>query len=128
MSTISSQVKGPGDVHLVLNIAIKAGLDFVKTALSAAEKMAAKPGIPPNLASMYKDCKDSYDDALYNFQNAMDAGSGDLGTTNTMLSAVITDIGDCEDAFQGQTCPLASYSEKVTKMASNCLAIASLIH
>lgn len=128
MGTLSPLVRNPGDVPAVLNVAIKAGLDFAKTALTAADKLATKPGTPPNMASMYKDCKDSYDDAVYNFQNAMDAGSSDLGTTNTMLSAAITDVGDCEDACQGPGCQLATFSDKVTKMASNCLAIASLIH
>jgi len=51
----------------------------------------------------------------------------DIGTINTMLSAALTDFVTCEDEFSGETSELSPYDDKGTKMASNCLAIASLI-
>jgi len=88
------------------------------------------PGVPPQVASIVRDCKDSYDEAMSNFEKAMNAlPEGDFGTVNIMLSAVITDIGDCEDGLSGtgSTFPISDYAEKLTNMTSNCLAIASLM-
>ncbi|WOH13066.1 hypothetical protein DCAR_0832575 [Daucus carota subsp. sativus] len=124
-SSTLGPVAGPAsDVSAVLGVAIKAGSDFAKTAVDAAGKLASRPGLPPDDASPIKDCKDSYDDAVYNFQNAADAlTKKDVGTMNTMLSAALTDVGDCQDAFEGQSSPLAAFSDTLKKMASNCLAI-----
>jgi len=88
------------------------------------------PGVPPQVASIVRDCKDSYDEAMSNFEKAMNAlPERDFGTVNIMLSAVITDMGDCEDGLSSTRSifPISDYAEKLTNMTSNCLAIASLI-
>ncbi|KAL6548199.1 hypothetical protein OROGR_008620 [Orobanche gracilis] len=92
--------------------------------------MADAPGVPPELASVLRDCKDSYDDAVYNFESTIDAfPRRDIGTMNSMLSAVITDVGDCEDGFSGfgEESPFSSVADRLTNMTSNCLAIVSLL-
>ncbi|KAK3015633.1 hypothetical protein RJ639_005507 [Escallonia herrerae] len=113
LSTIAPYLKGKADMMSVLDVAIKASIEVTRLALFMAKKVASLPGTPPDVASILKDCKGSYDDALYNFQNAMDAlPARDTGTMSTMLSAVITDIGDCDDEFSGQNNPLANYADR----------------
>lgn len=74
------------------------------------------------------DCKDMYSDALDGLQSAMDAiPNKDVGTINSMLSGVISDAVACDDGFEGQKSPFGDYNDKLRKMGSNCLAIASLI-
>lgn len=115
---------GPTDIPSVLSIAMQAGLDIANLALNTADKLSTQPGTPPDRASLLKDCKDSYDSAAYNIQNAIDAfPAKDVGTMNTMLSAALTDVGDCQDSFEGMDCPVAPFSDKLRKMSSNCLAI-----
>lgn len=117
---------GPSDIPAVLGIAIQAGLDFAKASLAMADRLTTQSGMPPDQVSSLTDCKDSYDDVSYNFQNANDALPGkDVGTMNTMLSAAITNVGDCMDGFEGMESPVATFSDKLKKMASNCLAIIS---
>lgn len=117
---------GPSDIPSVLSIAIQAGLDFAKASFDNADRLSTQPGMPQDQAMSLNDCKDSYDDIVYNFQNAHDAlPAKDVGTMNTMLSAAITNVGDCMDGFDGMYSPVATFSDKLKKMASNCLAIIS---
>ncbi|KAH7842750.1 hypothetical protein Vadar_008737 [Vaccinium darrowii] len=126
ISTISPLLTGPTDLKTVVGIAIKAAADHTKLAVSLATKLAA---MSSPLASTYGDCKDSYDDAVENFESAKDAlATGDVGTMNSMLSAAITDFGDCDDGLLGQSSPLLDVDLALIHMTSNCLAIVSLIH
>ncbi|KAI3459218.1 hypothetical protein Pfo_015881 [Paulownia fortunei] len=128
LATLLPLVKGKVDVESVLEVAVQASNEFAKQGLSLAKKLAEKPGTPPQLLSTLKDCKDSYDTAVDNFDKTIDAFTvRDIGTMRSMLSAVITFIGDCEDEFaELQTdSPLSGYAEKLTDMTSNCLAIVS---
>ncbi|KAL8486138.1 hypothetical protein ACS0TY_022542 [Phlomoides rotata] len=116
-------------VDSVLQVAVEAGSAFAKEALSEAKKLAEKPGTSEDLKATLKDCEDGYNTAIDNFEKTLDAfSSSDLGTMRTMLSAVISYVGDCQDQFTEMQIesPLTSYSEKLTEMASNCLAISSL--
>ncbi|KAK1350702.1 Pectinesterase inhibitor domain containing protein [Heracleum sosnowskyi] len=129
LSTLGLLVGPATDPPTVLGVAIKAGLDFAKTAKDAAQQLATKPGTPPDEASPIKDCTDNYDDVLYNFQKAADAlPQKDIGTMNTMLSAALTDVEDCNDAFEGRVSSLATFSDTLMKMASNCLAIVDVMN
>ncbi|XP_074324926.1 uncharacterized protein LOC141661816 [Apium graveolens] len=120
----TGRYNGPSDIPSVLAIAIQAGLDFAKAAAANADRLSTQSGMPPNQVAALNDCKDSYDDVSYNFQNAYDAlPAKDVGTMNTMLSAAITDVGDCMDGFEGMDSPMATFSDKLKMMASNTLAI-----
>lgn len=113
-----------------MELAIKAATEHTQVAVAAATKIATSPGIAPNIASTISDCKDSYDDALDNFQKALDAlSSRDVGTMNSMLSAAITDFSDNDDFLVGKASSpvLLEFNAKLSKMTSNCLAIVSLI-
>ncbi|CAA0824130.1 Plant invertase/pectin methylesterase inhibitor superfamily protein [Striga hermonthica] len=113
----------------VLRFAVEAGGDYAKEALSVATNLVSKSDdITPELRSTLKDCKESYDVAVENFQKTLDAfTTKDVGTMRSVLSAVITFVGDCEDEFAEMQAPspLSGYAEKLTDMTSNCLAIVS---
>lgn len=109
-------------------MAIRASSSQIRLTIAAADKLGhAHANNLPTVVSRLGHCKDSYRDALDNLQNAMDAiPDHDFGTINSMLSAAVTDFSDCDDAFEG----MAQYSNHdghLTKMVSNCLAIASLV-
>ncbi|KAI3469291.1 hypothetical protein Pfo_025954 [Paulownia fortunei] len=130
LATVVPFLNGKTDVPSVLEVIIRAGAKLAKYGLSLAKNFAEKTGAPPELLSILEDCKDSYDSAVYNFQNTINAFlEHDIGTMNSMLSAVITDVGDCEDAFSGlgEQSPLSSVADRLTNMTSNCLAIVSLL-
>ncbi|XP_040999840.1 pectinesterase inhibitor 10-like [Juglans microcarpa x Juglans regia] len=116
---------GKVDVISVLEVAVKACSLHAKIALSIASKVLKTE---QSISASVSDCMDMYDDVLDNIESAVDALSArDTGTFNAMLSAVLTDYGTCEDGFAGERSPLSEVDDKGTKLASNCLAIASLI-
>ncbi|PKA62992.1 Pectinesterase inhibitor 1 [Apostasia shenzhenica] len=83
----------------------------------------------PKTTDLLRDCIDTYDDALDNLDAANEAiAAGDAGTRDTMLSAMISDFGTCEDGFQEFTLksPMADYSQTLQNMTDNCLAIANI--
>ncbi|XP_043725943.1 uncharacterized protein LOC122672546 [Telopea speciosissima] len=120
--------------------------DHAIAASVTALKKALDPKTDPKTASSLKDCKASYDDALDNLKTAEDAlKTVDLGTVNSMLSSALTDFSDCDDYFspggdgpgdgpidspsggtevQG---PMTKEDGTLVSLASNCLAIASLV-
>ncbi|KAF5950824.1 hypothetical protein HYC85_012817 [Camellia sinensis] len=68
-------------------MAIKAASEYTKVAVDTATKLASNPGIPPKMASIINDIRDSYSDALDNYNEAMEAlQKHDVGTMNSMLS------------------------------------------
>ncbi|KAK6930270.1 Pectinesterase inhibitor domain [Dillenia turbinata] len=135
LSTIGPFLTGKTDTISVLEIVIKACVQHAKLALKAAKQLSKKSGVSQILSSGADVCRENFEDALDNLQRAMDAIPGkDIGTINSMLSAVVTDAGSCEDAFQegpvpdsDEEPPMKIYYDKLSKMASNCLAVASLI-
>ncbi|KAF5452263.1 hypothetical protein F2P56_027282 [Juglans regia] len=116
---------GKVDVISVLEVAVKACSLHAKIALNIASKALKTE---PSISASVSDCMDMYNDVLDNIESAVDAlSTRDTGTFNAMLSAVLTDYGTCEDGFAGERSPLSEVDDKGTKLASNCLAIASLI-
>ncbi|KAK4425949.1 hypothetical protein Salat_1788900 [Sesamum alatum] len=107
-----------------------AGAKLTKHALSVAKNVTEEPGVKPELLPVLKECIRSYETAVHNYQDAVNAfPRRDTGTMNSMFSAVIIDIGDCEDAVSGHAfeSPLSSIGTRLTHMTSNCLAIVSLL-
>ncbi|KAL6990067.1 hypothetical protein U1Q18_015816 [Sarracenia purpurea var. burkii] len=129
ISAITPYLNGKTDLVSVAGFAMQAANRYTKSAVSAAGKIITSSATPPQLKSAASDCKDFYGDALYNFDSAMNALRRlDVGTMNSMLSAAMTDVSDCDDELLGMQSPLLDFNSKLTKMASNCLAIVSLIH
>lgn len=131
LSTIGPLVKGKVTVDSALDIAVRASNEFAKQGLAVVKQLAKKAGTPADVLSTLKDCKDSYETAVDNFEKTLEAfAAHDIGTMRSMLSAVITFVGDCEDEFaqMQSSSPLSTYAQKLTEMTSNCLAITSLTH
>ncbi|KAM7256096.1 hypothetical protein ACFE04_011837 [Oxalis oulophora] len=130
LTSLSPLYSGKTDPATILQSAIKVTDEATKWAMAEAEKMANAPGTDKFTVSRLNDCKESYEDALENFQTAIEAiPSMDIGTINSYLSAVVTDFMTCDEGFaEFHKEPLmASYNEKLSQMGSNCLAIASLV-
>ncbi|GFZ11489.1 phytochrome B [Actinidia rufa] len=97
-------------------------------AVDKATAIATSTAIKPQMASIMGNCEDGYNDALDNYMSAMDAlGAPDVGIVNSMLSTVITDFSDCDDGLNGLESPVLEFDGTLTKMTSNCLAIALLM-
>ncbi|XP_010931743.1 uncharacterized protein [Elaeis guineensis] len=114
------------DAKTLLTLEMKACRYHTEIARTEAAKLANDSSNP----SILQSCTENYDDALDNLDSAAKAlAEGDKGTLNSMLSALIDDYGTCEDGFteMAATSPMASYDDTLTKLASNCLALAALI-
>ncbi|XP_047309476.1 uncharacterized protein LOC124912884 [Impatiens glandulifera] len=119
-------LNGKNDADSVIRMAVKAASDYTNLALMEAEKLAADPSISSRLAGIFTDCKDSYSDALDNFQEALQSlPAKDSGTMGSMLSAAITDFSDIDDFLEGYTTTLPEYNAKLVKLTSNCINVTS---
>ncbi|KAK1318752.1 hypothetical protein QJS10_CPB04g00992 [Acorus calamus] len=111
---------------------IKACANLTEIAREASHRIASDPSTPSTLSMVISVCTESYDDALDNLKSATKAiADRDAGTLDSMLSAAMTDFGTCEDSFMetpGIVSPMAKYDDTLTKLASNCLVIAKLVH
>lgn len=107
---------------------IKAGTEQTKQAIATAAKMANESKSDPRTLSRLDDCKEIYDDALDNLQEAMDAiPLKDVGTIATMVSAAISDYGTCDDGFTGQPNPIPEGVSPLAKINENLMNIAGII-
>lgn len=120
---------GKTDLISIVELAIKAATEHTQVAVAVATKIATSPGIAPDTASIISDCKDSYEDAVDNYQLALEALSlRDVGTMNSVLSAAIMVFGDNDDFLAGKASSpsLLEFNAKLIKMTSICLAIVDL--
>ncbi|CAA7399866.1 unnamed protein product [Spirodela intermedia] len=121
----------PANAAAILDMEIKACSTKTQEARNVAAKIAADPATGKMMASIIQTCTDSYDDAIDNLDSAGKAlAARDLATLNSMLSAAMTDYSTCEEGFQetpGINSPMAEYDDLLTKLSSNCLAIAELV-
>ncbi|KAG6433647.1 hypothetical protein SASPL_105262 [Salvia splendens] len=128
LSTVAPYLDGETDIQSVLDVAIQAGAVFSRYGQETAQKLAMNPGNPPQHSSVLSDCRDGFETAAENYGKAADAlAAQDKSTVNSMLSAVITYIGDCQDTISTDS-PLHSLTDKLINMTSNCLAISSIIN
>ncbi|KAI4311089.1 hypothetical protein MLD38_036016 [Melastoma candidum] len=117
---------GPPTAKSILQAAINVAVAETKLAMTVIDGLI-KEVTNENARSALGDCTDSYNDALDNFQAAMDAiGKWDLGTINSMLSASIASFSDCNDELSGIVTKFAVHGKRLMQMTSNCLAIASV--
>ncbi|XP_058083358.1 cell wall integrity and stress response component 1-like [Magnolia sinica] len=133
VTSVSSFQPGPGPINaaVVLQLAIKASMRHAQAALNEAKRHAANPNLPAFTAENMKVCQENYSSALENLQNAAKAATAnDKGTVNSMLSAAMTDFTTCADGFMEMpgASPLSAFDMKLTNLASNCLAIATLMN
>ncbi|KAK0574595.1 hypothetical protein LWI29_025927 [Acer saccharum] len=118
-----SVIKGTTDPKKATELAIKALIVKTEHVKEAAKKLGKSEELGV--------CDEMIDDAIDNLNGALQfLKSNDERSLNDYLSAVLTDIVTCDDAYEesGKTSPLAKTTETAKKMASNCLALASQIH
>ncbi|CAO2832371.1 unnamed protein product [Amaranthus hypochondriacus] len=114
------------DTYSLLEMQVKATEKATQIVIALAVKLGKEEGDK----GAVKDCKEMYDDALDNLQKAVEALlTKDIGTVNTMLSAVISDFHTCDEGYKegGNSSPLAEYGNKLSELVSNCLATVALI-
>ncbi|VFQ61033.1 unnamed protein product [Cuscuta campestris] len=125
VSTISPLLKrrgGAATVQAVLEAGINASYELAKVGSAMAKKLA----MGPTGGSGVKDCQGSFDDALYNINQTIEAlKSHDVGTMNSMLSAVVSDMSDCDSSLAGNGSPLTKLGDKLANVTSICLGIVS---
>ncbi|XP_022748814.1 pectinesterase inhibitor-like [Durio zibethinus] len=128
LACIAPFFNGKSDLLSVIEMLIKAGTKQTKRAIATAAKMAKYPKSNPKTVSRLNDCMESYDDALGNMQEAIDAiPVKDVGTISTMVSAAISDYGTCDDGFTGQPNPIPEGVSPMTKINKNLINIAGII-
>ncbi|CAI9118974.1 OLC1v1020621C1 [Oldenlandia corymbosa var. corymbosa] len=106
----------------------KIAYGFANFSLGALDRFSKTPGLPEDVKTALDICGESFSDVLDSLENAVDAFSKhDIGTVSTMLSAAMTNCGDCEEAFKGLSydCPVAGFADKLSSVSSNSLAIGS---
>ncbi|XP_021291482.1 pectinesterase inhibitor [Herrania umbratica] len=136
LACIAPFYNGKSDLSSVVEMLIKSGTEQTKQAIAIAAKMADDPKSDPKTVAKLNDCKEIYDDALDNMQEAIDAiPLKDLGTIATMISATISDFGTCDDGFTGQpnpipegVSPMAKINENLMNIAGIILVLADMIH
>ncbi|XVE65519.1 hypothetical protein DITRI_Ditri08aG0006200 [Diplodiscus trichospermus] len=128
LSSIAPYFNGKTDVPSLIEMLIEAATDQTKQAIATAAKMAKDPKSSPKMVSRFDDCKEIYDDALDNLQEATDAiPLKDVGTISTMVSAAISDYGTCDDGFTGQPNPIPEGVSPMAKINENLMNIAGII-
>ncbi|CAL9163397.1 unnamed protein product [Musa hybrid cultivar] len=118
------------DAAVMLKLHMKACREKAQIAQSQVSALVSHPGASSKLASSLQVCSDMYDDVFDSLDTAADAmASHDKGTLDSMLSGLISDFSTCEDAFTEDsiTSPMAAVDDRLTKLASNCLAFSSLL-
>ncbi|KAG6536119.1 hypothetical protein ZIOFF_001163 [Zingiber officinale] len=118
------------DAVAFLKVQMAACRAKAEAAQSSVAALLKQPGMNPMVASTLQVCDDSYSDAFDNLDATDKAVEArDKGTINSMLSALVDDFSTCEDGFTEMQAasPLAAFDGALSKLASNCLAIADLI-
>ncbi|XP_044500799.1 uncharacterized protein LOC123221894 [Mangifera indica] len=113
------------DTPVVLEKAINETAFHLKLAMEALTKLANAPiGELGKPSSGIEDCKQSYQDASENLENAKNAiANNDIGTINSMLSAATTDFSDCNDFLDNPTVKMLG--AVLSNLVSTCLVIAA---
>lgn len=134
MSAAQSLHAGPATGTAVLEMNIRAAIEKINgaEAQEASLRSSALLDAKDTMAKGNLDtCQQSYDNALADLQQAMKAlKSGATHDLQTSLSAVITHVVTCDDGFAdaGTNSPLSRADDDARKLASNGLALASLVN
>ncbi|KAF3456415.1 hypothetical protein FNV43_RR01065 [Rhamnella rubrinervis] len=91
-------------------------INYAQTNVSSNQKLIqslSSHATDPKLKERYDDCADHYDEATGNIEYALERlNSGDFPGTNIAVSAVFTDVDDCEEEWKT---PPADPSQLSTK-------------
>ena len=122
--------KGASDPKSATQMAIRALILRASNAKALAVKLGSSAtGLRK---SNLDTCVEVYDDAVDNLQTSLaNIQSGDKGALKSNLSAVLSDIVTCDDAFaESADDPqaLGQTNKVMSKLGSNCLALVDEVH
>ncbi|KAJ4850338.1 hypothetical protein Tsubulata_037454 [Turnera subulata] len=129
LSTIGPFLKGSADPDNILRTGIQGINKVFELAMNTAEKLMKDPSLSNWVKQCLDVCIESFDSGLSDNEKALAAlNDKDMGTLQTMLSAAISDVSSCTDAFAeqaGTESPLKGMEQQLDKLASNNMAICS---
>ncbi|KDP28269.1 hypothetical protein JCGZ_14040 [Jatropha curcas] len=131
MSSITPYQTGESDPVSVLKMEMQALRKGFEKAIAKADSLNEDPSTSEMIRSCIDTCLEIYDTALYDLDDALEAvSSHDIDKLKTFLSATVSDISTCEEAFQeepGAESPLKEFDDELDKLASNNLAIVNAL-
>ncbi|KAI4329806.1 hypothetical protein MLD38_028151 [Melastoma candidum] len=128
IASVTGNLKGKARGISILNAEIDACAEGTRAALAQVAKLSKSASKEEKQA--LSSCKESFGSAINSLTNAKKAiKARDIGTLDSELSAVITFVSNCNDAYGDVTgpSPLAKVDNQLIHLGSNCLAIAEQI-
>lgn len=113
-----------------LKTEIQLSIKEVENAIAVLKKLYKESGSTKAEDACYDTCLENFDMAIDDLRTATEAiDVNDVGRMQSALTAVLTDLVTCDDTFveMGVDSPLDYLSIKMSKYASNCLAISKLL-
>ncbi|XP_050237412.1 cell wall protein RBR3-like [Mercurialis annua] len=127
LTSISMFQTGESDPISVLKMEMQALHKGFEKALAHARKMCANPATPKSTKACLDTCAEMYDSGLTDIEDAITALSNhDIDKLKTVLSATVSDIDTCDEAFLEESdmnSPMKEFDNELSMIASNNLAI-----
>ncbi|XP_038903716.1 21 kDa protein-like [Benincasa hispida] len=130
-TSISSQIHGMTvDPTSALKTEIQQSMKEVTKAIATLKELRKDPSASNVEIACYDTCLENFDIAIEDLKAGLESiDVHDVGRMESVLTAVLTDLMTCDDTFaeMGVDSPLDSLSTRMSKYASNCLAISKLL-
>ncbi|XP_021646642.2 putative pectinesterase/pectinesterase inhibitor 26 [Hevea brasiliensis] len=131
LTSITPFQTGESDPVSVLKMEMQALRQGFKKAIAKATEINDDPAVAIEVKGCLDTCLEIYDSGLYDLDDALEAiNSHDIDRLKTVLSAAVSDIETCEEAFEEEgtgDSPMKEFDKELTTLASNNLAIASAL-
>lgn len=130
-TSIASHINGPTvDPTTALKTEIEQSIKEVSKAIATLNTLRKDSAASNAEIACYDTCLENFDMAIEDLKAGLESiDVHDNGRMESVLTAVLTDLMTCDDTFaeMGVDSPLDSLSAKMSKYASNCLAISKLL-
>ncbi|XP_022155317.1 uncharacterized protein LOC111022449 [Momordica charantia] len=131
--SISTHLKpGTNQIDPVSALKTEIGESIIKVqnAMERARELRKDPSTSKLANVCLATCLDTYNLAIFDLKKVLESiEHHDAGTMESYLSAVLSNIGTCDDSFaeMGLVSPLDNLAIELNKFASNCLAISKML-
>ena len=130
-TSISSHIEGTKvDPASALKTEIDESIKEVAKAIATLNSLRKDSAASETEIACYDTCLENFEMAIDDLKAGVESiNARDAGRMESVLTAVMTDLTTCDDTFaeMGVDSPLDSLSTKMSKYASNCLAISKLL-
>ncbi|KAA0044419.1 pectinesterase inhibitor 1 [Cucumis melo var. makuwa] len=130
-TSISSHIEGTKvDPASALKTEIEESIKEVTKAIATLNSLRKDSSASETEIACYDTCLENFDMAIEDLKAGVESiDARDAGRMESVLTAVLTDLTTCDDTFaeMGVDSPLDNLSTKMSKYASNCLAISKLL-